>query len=145
MLSRSTLVAALLIAALPAAAQESGGLRPYNSHNSLATLDQINANRGCPMSSTSVNFGVNKAMGPGSLAQQQMASRSGGGGCRPLVSTQVVGGVNLALGPNSSADQSVAAKGPKGVLATTTFTRGANIAYGAGSSAGQRLLNLTGR
>jgi len=143
MLSRSTLVAALLIAALPAAAQESGGLRPYNS---LSTLAQIDANRGCPMSSTSVNFGVNKAMGAGSLAQQQMGTHSGGGGgCRPLVSTQVVGGVNLALGPNSTAGQSVAAKGPKGVLATTTYTRGANIAYGAGSSASQRLLNLTGR
>jgi len=144
MLSRSTLVAALLIAALPAAAQESGGLRPYNSYNSLSTLAQIDANRGCPMSSTSVNFGVNKAMGAGSLAQQQMGPHSGGG-CRPLVSTQVVGGVNLALGPNSTAGQSVAAKGPKGVLATTTYTRGANIAYGAGSSASQRLLNLTGR
>jgi hypothetical protein len=66
-------------------------------------------------------------------------------GCRPLVSTQVVTGANLALGNGSSAGQSIAAKGPGGVLATTTFTRGVNIGFGAGSAANQRILNQTGR
>ena len=48
-----------ITAALPAAAQDSGGLRLRN--NPLATLDLIDANRGCPLSSTGVTVGVNKA------------------------------------------------------------------------------------
>ena len=65
-----------------------------------ATLGQIEANRSCPLSSTSVTFGVNRALGAGSLASQQLGTAAGSrsGGCRPPVSTQVAGGVNLALG-----------------------------------------------
>jgi hypothetical protein len=136
----------VLAAALPAAAQESGGLRARSQP--LATLDQIEANRGCPLSSTSVTFGVNRAFGTGSSASQQLGTAAGssaGGGCRPLVSTQVAGGVNLALGRGAQAGQSVAAQGPRGVLASTSFTRGANLSVGAGSVANQRLQNLTGR
>ena len=61
----------------------------------------IEANRGCPLSSTSVTVGVNKAFATGSSANQQLgtlAGPTGSGGCRPLVSTQVAAGVNLGLG-----------------------------------------------
>jgi hypothetical protein len=69
---------------------------------------------------------------------------SGGlSGCRPLVSTQVVAGANLALGGGSNAGQSITAQGPRGVLGTTTYTRGYNLGYGTGSTANQRLINLT--
>jgi hypothetical protein len=133
-------LALLLAAALPAAAQDQGGLR---RHDPSAMLGQIEANRGCPMANTTVAFATNRAFMPGMGAQQQMAAA--GGGCRPLVSTQVVGGVNLALGPGTTANQAVGATGQRGALATTTFTRGANVAYGAGSSANQRLYNQLGR
>ena len=53
----------------PATAQERGGLR---QRGPSATLDQIEANRGCPLSNTSVTFGVNRAFGNGSAAQQQL-------------------------------------------------------------------------
>jgi hypothetical protein len=136
-----------LLAALPAAAQERGGV-PMQ-HNPFAELGQIQSNtaRGCPLSTTSVTVGVNKATNTGSSALQQLGTLNPANpsGCRPLVSTQVVTGVNLALGNNSGAGQSISAQGPRGALATTTFTRGANIGFGAGSTANQRLLNITGQ
>jgi hypothetical protein len=141
---RTPLVALALLAALPAAAQERGGVQ---MRDPMAVVNKIDANRGCPMSATSVTVGVNKATGKGSSAQQQLATAGGGdpSGCRPLVSTQVVTGANLALGRGSSASQGITAQGPRGALATTTYTRGYNVGYGAMSSANQRILNQTGR
>jgi hypothetical protein len=143
-MQRASLTILALLAALPAAAQERGGV---SLRNPLSELNAIDANRGCPLSSTSVTVGVNKATGTGSSALQQLGTFGGSGssGCRPLVSTQVVTGANLALGNGSSAGQSIAAKGPSGALATTTFTRGVNIGFGAGSAANQRIFNQTGR
>jgi hypothetical protein len=85
-----TLVLLATTAALPAAAQDSGGLRLRG--NPIATLDQIEADtsRGCPLSSTSVTVGVNKAFGTGSSATQGLrtvAGSTGNSGCRPLVTT----------------------------------------------------------
>jgi hypothetical protein len=141
---RISFAAMALLAAVPAAAQDRGGM---HMNNAFAELAQIQANQGCPLSATSVTVGVNKTMGFGSSAQQQLATTGGGGpaGCRPLVSTQVVAGANLALGRGSAAGQTIAAQGPSGVLATNTFTRGFNLGYGALSSANQRLINQTGR
>ena len=131
-------------AGLPAAAQDSGGL-PVRQQN--VTLGQIDANRGCQMSSTSVTVGVNKATGTGSAAQQKLATSGGTQqpGCKPLVSTGVVAGINLGLGRNSSAGQTIDATGPAGALSTTNFTRGVNTGFGAGSAANQRISNQTGR
>lgn len=141
---RLSFAAMALLAALPAAAQDRGGM---HTNNALSELGQIEANQGCPLSSTSVTVGVNKAMGNGSSAQQQLGTFGGSGpsGCRPLVSTQVVAGANLALGRGSSAGQTINAQGPSGVLATNTYTRGYNLGYGALSSANQRIFNQTGR
>jgi hypothetical protein len=141
---RTSLAILALVAALPAAAQDRGGV---HMRDPTAVLDQIDANRGCPLSATSVTVGVNKATGRGASAQQQLATMGGGepSGCHPLVSTQVVTGVNMALGRGSSAGQSIAAQGPRGVLGTTTYTRGYNYGYGAMSSANQRIINQTGR
>jgi hypothetical protein len=141
---RASLAAIALLAALPAAAQDSGGV---SRRNPYAVLGQIDANRGCPMSSTNVTVGINRATAMGSSSQQQIGTQNGGGssGCRPLVSTQVVTGVNLALGRGSSAGQTIDAQGPRGALSTTTFTRGYNLGYGALSTANQRLSNQTGR
>jgi hypothetical protein len=141
---RPSFVALSLLAALPAAAQDRGGLR---MRDPTAVLDQIDANRGCPLSSTSVTVGLNRATARGSSAQQQLATMAGGepSGCHPLVSTQVVAGANLALGRGSSAGQTINAQGPSGVLATTTYTRGYNFGYGASSMANQRILNLTNK
>ncbi len=141
---RTPLVVLALLAALPAAAQERGGL---TMRDPMAVVDQIDANRGCPMSATSVTVGVNKTTGMGSSARQQLATSGGDGssGCHPLVNTQVVTGVNLALGRGSSAGQAITAQGPRGVLGTTTYTRGYNMGYGAMSSANQRIINQTGR
>jgi hypothetical protein len=139
-----TLVLFALTAALPAAAQESGGLRLHS--NTSVTLNAIEANRGCPLSSTSVTVGVNKAFGTGSSATQQLATAaSGNSRCRPLVTTQVAAGVNLALGSGSQAGQSIAAQGQGGALGSNNFTRGVNVGVGAGSVAAQRIQNLTGR
>jgi hypothetical protein len=148
-MTRSTSLALALLAitaALPAAAQESGGLRLRSSP--LATLDVIDANRGCPLSSTSVTVGVNKAFATGSSATQRLgtfAGPTGNGGCRPLVNTQVAVGANLALGSGSQAGQSISVQGQRGALATIDFTRGVNIGAGAGSIAAQRIQNLTTR
>jgi hypothetical protein len=141
---RASLAAIALLAALPAAAQERGGV---HRRDPTSVLDQIDANRGCQMSATSVTVGVNKATQRGSSSQQQIGSVSGGGpsGCHPLVSTQVVTGVNMALGRNSTAGQTIEAQGPRGVLSTNTFTRGYNFGVGANSYANQRLINQTGR
>jgi hypothetical protein len=141
---RSPLVILALVAALPATAQERGGV---HMRDPTAIVGQIDANRGCPMSATSVTVGLNKATGTGSSAQQQLSTMGGVGpsGCRPLVSTQVAAGVNLSLGRGSNAGQAINVQGPRGALATTTYTRGYNIGYGALSSANQRILNQTGR
>ncbi len=141
-MQRASLAVLALLAALPAAAQERGGV---SLRNPVSELNAIDANRGCPLSSTSVTVGLNKATGTGSSALQQLGTFGGSSGCRPLVSTQVATGANLALGSGSSAGQSITAKGPSGVLATTTFTRGVNIGLGAGSTANQRIFNQTGR
>ena len=143
-----TLVLLAITAALPAAAQESGGLRLRS--NPLATLDQIDtdASRGCALSSTSVTVGVNKAFGTGSSATQRLgtvAGPTGSGGCRPLVSTQVAVGANLALGSGSQAGQSISVRGQRGALDSIAFTRGVNVGVGAGSVAAQRIQNLTSR
>ena len=133
-------------ATLPAAAQDIGGLRVSNSP--IVTLQQIEANRGCPMSSTSVTVGINKAFATGSSATQRLGTFSGSAGnagCRPLVSTRVATGVNLALGRGSQAGQSIDTQGPRGVLATVSYTRGVNMSVGAGSVAAQRIQNLTNR
>jgi hypothetical protein len=95
-----------------------------------------------------VTVGVNQAFGAGSSAAQQLGTASGASGrsgCRPLVSTQVAVGVNLALGGGSQAGQSIAVRGQRGTLATTTFTRGANLGVGAAAAAAQRIQNLTVR
>ena len=142
----SLALALLAIAtALPAAAQDRGGLRART--NPYATLDQIEANRGCKLSSTSVTFGVNRAFATGSSASQALSTTggSGNGGCRPLVTTQVAAGFNLALGRGSQGDQSVSATGQRGVLASTSFTRGVNISASGGSAAAQRIQNITTR
>jgi hypothetical protein len=136
------LAALAAIASWPVAAQERGGLR---LRDPTAVLDQIDANRGCPLSNTSVTVGVNRAFAPGSSAQQQLATLGASGGCRPLVSTQAAVGVNLALGRGSSAGQSIDVQGPRGVLATNTYTRGVNYAAGARSAATHRILNMVGR
>jgi hypothetical protein len=137
------LVLLAVTAALPAAAQESGGLRLHATAS--ATLNAIDANRGCPLSRTSVTVGVNKAFGTGSLATQQLATAAGNGRCRPLVSTQVAAGVNLALGSGSQAGQSIAVQGQSGALGSIDFTRGINAGVGAGSVAAQRIQNVTNR
>jgi hypothetical protein len=146
-MSRLTSLALATLAALavsPALAQERGGLALRGSG---ATLDQIEANRGCPLSATSVTVGVNRAFGAGSAAQQQLATLNppaGANGCHPLVSTQIAAGVNLSLGRGSQAAQSIDATGPRGALATNVFTRGVNAAVGARSTATQRILNQVG-
>jgi hypothetical protein len=141
---RASLATLALAATFPAAAQDSGGV-PLRE--STVTLHQIEANRGCPMSSTSVTVGVNKATGTGSSAQQKLATAGGGrpSDCSPLVSTQVVTGVNLGLGQGSSAGQTISATGQRGAVASTTFTRGVNVGVGAESTANQRITNQTGR
>jgi hypothetical protein len=137
------LAALAAVAAWPAAAQDRGGARVRDPS---ALLDRIDANRGCPLSATSVTVGVNRALNSGSSAQQQLGTLNPpGGGCRPLVTTQVAAGVNLAFGRGSSAGQTIDAQGQRGALATTTFSRGFNAAVGARSSASQRILNQVGR
>ena len=130
---------AAVLAALagPAGAQERGGLRPAGP----VLLEQIEANRGCPLSTTTVGLAVTRA-GPGQAVRQGQ-SLAASPGCRPLVSTQLAAGVNLALGRNSQASQSLAVQAPPGVLATTRLSRGANLALGPGAAATQRILNLT--
>jgi hypothetical protein len=142
----SLILALLAIAtALPAMAQESGG---HLRGDSLATLNVIDANRGCQLSRTSVTVGVNKAFGTSSLATQRLgtaAGATGNDGCRPLVTTQVAVGANLALGSGSQAGQSINVQGQRGALDTIGFTRGVNLSVGAGSAAAQRIQNLTSR
>lgn len=141
---RVSMAAIALLAALPAMAQDRGGVHRRDPY---ATLEQIDANRGCPLSVTGVSVGVNKATGAGSSMQQQLGSSIGGGssGCHPLVSTQVVAGVNMATGRGANAGQTIDAQGPRGALNTTTFTRGYNFGFGAQSTANQRLFNQIGR
>jgi hypothetical protein len=135
-----------ITAILPAAAQDGGGLRLRG--NPAAMLEQIDANHGCRMSSTSVTVGVNRAFATGSSATQRLGTVSGPAGnpgCRPLVTTQVAAGVNLALGGGSQAGQSISVQGQRGRLATTSYTRGVNMSVGAGSIAAQRIQNLSSR
>jgi hypothetical protein len=141
---RRAAIAAVAVLAMGLAgtdgAEERGGTRLRN--NPAAMLDQIDANRGCPLSTTNVAVGVNRAFSAGSSATQQVGSVSGGsGGCRPLVTTQVAAGVNLSLGRGSQAAQAIGVQGQRGALATTTFSRGANMAVGARSNATQQILN----
>jgi hypothetical protein len=142
---RPTLAAAalLLCAALPAAAQDLGGVRPRGQATMLDRIESFDRGN-CRLSQTSVTFGVNRALAAGSTARQQLQTDTSGG-CRPLVSTQVTAGVNLALGSRSQAEQSVETRAPRGLLATNTLARGVNVAAGSRSAAGQRLLTQTGR
>ena len=142
---RPMLVAAALAccAALPATAQEFGGVRLRGPASVLDRIDSVDRS-GCRLSQTSVTIGVNRALAAGSQARQQLGT-DGSGGCRPLVSTQVTAGVNLALGRRSTAEQSIDARAPSGLLATTNVARGVNIAAGARSTAGQRIFAQTGR
>ena len=142
---RPMLVAAVLAccAALPATAQEFGGVRLRGPASVLDRIDRVDRS-GCRLSQTNVTIGVNRALAAGSQARQQLGT-DGSGGCRPLVSTQVTAGVNLALGRRSTADQSIDARAPSGLLATTNVARGVNIAAGARSTAGQRIFAQTGR
>ena len=144
-MTRSVLAAAALAlcAALPAAAQDRGGVQLRGPGAVLDRVESVSQS-GCRLSSTNVTVGVNRALAAGSQARQQLGT-NGSGGCRPLASTQVTAGVNLALGPRSSAQQSIEASGPRGLLATTNLARGVNIAAGSRSGAGQRILSQTGQ
>ncbi|TDG25706.1 hypothetical protein E2C05_25725 [Paracraurococcus ruber] len=142
---RSMLAAAALAlcAALPATAQDLGGVRLRGPG---AVLDRVESfdRGGCRLSQTSVSLGVNKAIGADSRARQQVGTDAGGG-CRPLVSTQAAVGVNLSIGRRAQAEQSVEAGGPTGLLATNTLARGVNIAAGTRGAASQRVLAQTAR
>ena len=144
-MTRSTLAAVVLTlcAALPVAAQEFGGVRLRGPASVLDRVESVGQS-GCRLSATNVTVGVNRALGAGSQARQQLGT-DGSGGCRPLVSTQVTAGVNLALGSRSSAEQSIEASGPRGLLATTNLARGVNFAAGSRSQASQRILSRTGQ
>lgn len=131
-----------LFAALPASAQETGGMALRGPAAMLERLEQLQP--GCRLSQTSVTVGVNRASGARAQARQDLLTTAPGG-CRPLVSTQVVAGANLGLGPGSNADQSIQAYGPRGLLATNAYTRGYNLAAGPRSTAQQRLFNQMGR
>ena len=141
--SRIAVAAMLACLALPAAAQDRGGVSLRNPGSVLDRIESADRS-GCRLSQTSVTVGVNRAVGRGSMAQQQLGTDTAGG-CRPLVSTQVTAGVNLALGRGSQADQSIEARSPSGLLATTNVARGVNYAAGARSAATQRLFSQTGR
>ena len=134
---------AALAAPLAATAQDFGGVRPRGPGAVLLGLEQVERS-GCRLSQTSVTFGVNRAFGADATARQALSTEAGSG-CRPLVSTQVAAGVNLALGPRSTAEQSIEARGPRGLLATTTLSRGTNIAANARTRANQRIVTQTGR
>lgn len=139
---RSTFVLAALAfaAAAPTSAQELGGLHPLQARAAFSSPAP-----GCRLSQTNVAVGVNRALAAGSLARQRVVSgAAGGGGCRPLVSTQIVAGVNLGLAPAATAEQTIEAATVPGILATTNFNRGVNIAVGAQSVAQQRLLSQIG-
>ena len=73
-MQRASLAVLALLAALPAAAQERGGV---SLRNPVSELNAIDANRGCPLSSTSVTVGLNKATGTGSSALQQLGTFGG--------------------------------------------------------------------
>jgi hypothetical protein len=85
-----------LFAALPALAQETGGMALRGPAAMLERIEQLQP--GCRLSQTSVTIGVNRASGAHSQARQDLLTMAPGG-CRPLVSTQVVAGANLGLGP----------------------------------------------
>jgi len=134
------LLALALLAAAPAAAQETGGIRPWPVPAYGLAAPQA-PGFGCQLSQTTVAIGVNRAFGPGSLAGQRVGTVSPAPpGCRPLVSTEIVAGVNLGLGAGSTASQTVAASAPRGSLATITYARGVNLAIGPASAAHQQVL-----
>jgi hypothetical protein len=140
------LMALPVIASAPVTAQETGGLRAHNQRDPYATLNAIQANRGCPQSSTSVSIGVNKATQFGSSATQQLSSSGRPmGDCHPLVSTSVMAGANLALGGRSTANQTIDQQAPRGVLSNNLYTRGVNLGFGSQSTANQHLSNQIGR
>lgn len=130
-----------LLAAIPAAAQEFGGIPLGSQERLLQAIDSRSPS--CQLSQTNVLIGINRSASTGATAQQQLAS--GGRGCRPLVSTQVVAGANLALAPGSAADQSLVGHAPRGLLGTTNFGRGVNIAAGARAVATQGIQAEIGR
>ena len=142
---RPMLAAAALLGlgALPAAAQDLGGVRLRGPEAVLSRVEQASAS-GCRLSATSVTVGVNRATAAGARASQQLGT-DGSGGCRPLVSTQVTAGVNLALGRGSQAEQSIETRAPRGLLATNTVARGVNYAAGTRSAATQRIIAQAGR
>jgi hypothetical protein len=130
-----------LAASAPTFAQQSGGVAVNNSPG--ATLNKIEQLQpGCPVATTNVASGTNRALGRGSLAQQQVTSNAGP--CRPLVSTQIGAGVNVSLGQGATANQSISAHNQPGLLDSTTVSRGVNVAGGGGSSANQGITNITG-
>ena len=96
-------------AALPAAAQESGGLRLGNSP--LATLGVIEANRGCPVSSTSVTVGINKAFATGSTATQLLGTVAGTTGSSGTVAHRNLTAALSAAGIGSARMSSIAIVG----------------------------------
>jgi hypothetical protein len=142
MFRRTSVLAALVVfTALPAMAQEFGGVPLGGSGAVLGKIESLAP--GCPLSQTTVAIGVNQTLNTGALAQQRVGSVAGGAsGCRPLVSTQVVAGANLAFGAGSGANQTITAQSQRGLLATNSFTRGVNAAVGARSSATQQLQSL---
>jgi hypothetical protein len=145
-MSRPAFVLALALlaaapAAAPASAQEFGGV-PAGQLLTMRQAGAQQAGTGCRLSQTIVVVGVNRALGFGSRASQRAASIAPSDGCRPLVSTGIVAGVNLGLGFGSTAEQSVEGVIPQGSLATTTFTRGVNIAGGGAAAARQRILSV---
>ena len=142
-MSRSAplLAALVVLAALPAAAQDSGGVRLGGAGSVLGAINARSP--GCPLSRTNVLVGVNRALSPDAQANQSLSSVNTG--CRPLVSAQVVGGVNLGLAAGSQAGQSLTASSPRGLLATENVARGFNLAVGSRSAAVQSILSHTGR
>ena len=143
MFLRSFVLPALaVLSALPASAQDTGGMALRGPAAMLGRIEQLQP--GCALSQTSVTVGVNRASGARAQARQGLVTMAPDN-CRPLVSTQVVAGANLGLGPGSNAEQSIQAYGPRGLLSTNAYTRGYNLAAGPGSTAQQRLLNQIGR
>ena len=87
-MTRSMLAAAALAlcAALPAAAQDRGGVRLRGPEAVLDRVESVGQS-GCRLSQTNVTVGINRSLASGSQARQQLGT-DGSGGCRPLVATR---------------------------------------------------------
>lgn len=133
-------VACGFLMTLPALAQDRGGIQLGHQAAMLGQIKSLSP--GCPLAKTNMVVGTNRAIGSGSRANQSLSSMDSG--CRPLVSTQVVAGVNVAARNGSAANQTLSASAPQGLIATTNFTRGTNVAAGRNTMAQQRLQSLTG-